>query len=158
MPIATATEAAAPVTESAAPATASPDALKTGRRQSFFNTLGSRKEKKSDAISDTENTDGEGKKSASSKLGGLFRKPSRARSGNRSSEATKTTPVPAISKDLADAPSPISKDVPSGAGTMTNGESTAAPKTVAAHESIGDVGPEAITSGHATHTPVEASA
>ena len=142
-----------PVTSPAATAT-TPDATK-GRRQSFFNTLGSKKEKKSGAISDGEVTDGEGKKSASSKLGGLFRKPSRAQSGKPAAE-----PVPALPKEAADTATPISKDAPTTTEMApTNGETAAESHMPAADKSIGDVGAEAISSGHPRQTPtVEASA
>jgi len=57
----------------AAEAVSSP---KEKRRTSFFGNLGMKKEKKAD--SDNEVTDGEAKETKAKKLGGLFRKPSKA--------------------------------------------------------------------------------
>ncbi|KGO78520.1 hypothetical protein PITC_067870 [Penicillium italicum] len=50
---------------------------KEKRRTSFFGNLGIKKEKKADS-SDNEVTDGEAKETKSKKLGGIFRKPSKA--------------------------------------------------------------------------------
>ena len=80
------TEATAPIASEPTGTAASPDMTKPNRRSSFFNNLGSRKEKRPDLASESETTDGEGRKSTS-KLGGLFRKPSRATSSNRASSA-----------------------------------------------------------------------
>jgi hypothetical protein len=92
LPTTTETSAAA-ATESpvAAGSEAKPD-LDKKRRSSFFNGLGTRKDKKSGEVtSDTEVTEGETKKSPlPQKLGGLFRKPSKA----VKAEETKTEPAP----------------------------------------------------------------
>ena len=82
------------------PTVISPD-TKEKRRQSFFNTLSGKKDRKPDTTSDTEMTDSEGKKPTSNKLGGLFRKASRSTKGP-------STPV----TDPAAPPAPISKDAP----------------------------------------------
>jgi hypothetical protein len=55
---------------------------KDKRRTSFFNTLGSRREKRSEPVADADSVDAEGRHKAGStsplpKFGGLFRKPSR---------------------------------------------------------------------------------
>lgn len=69
----------------AATTTETKPALKEKRRTSLFNGLGSKKEK-----SDTETTEGESRKSPlPQKLGGLFRRPSKA----VKSEETKNEPV-----------------------------------------------------------------
>ena len=103
-------EPAAPAIGSAGPTT-SPDTTKPSRRSSFFNNLGSRKERKSEIASESENTDGEGKKS--SKLGGLFRKPSRATSGNRAGSGK--TPEKAVEKPTATA-EPVEETTETAAG------------------------------------------
>ena len=148
-PAAATAETSAAVTSPAATAT-TPDNGKNSRRQSFFNTLGTKKEKKTGAISDGEPTDGEGKKSASSKLGGLFRKPSRATSGKPTTEAAE--PVPTLPKETTNAPAPITKDAPTAPEmTQTNGETAAEPHVPAAEEPI--------SSGPPHQTPaVQASA
>ncbi len=93
-----------------------PDTTKPQRRSSFFNNLGTKKERRSEAISDAEGTDGEGKKSTASKLGGLFRKPSRA-TPTTNTKTESTTPGKAIVNDTTDAPALISKEEPA----LTNG-------------------------------------
>lgn len=156
-----ATETSAPVTSpvtSPAATATTPENGKNSRRQSFFSTLGTKKEKRSGAISDGEATDGESKKSTSSKLGGLFRKPSRAQGGKPTSEAA--DPIPALPKETTDAPAPITKDAPATTETMhTNGETAAEPHLPAAEKSFGDVDNGAVSSSHPQQTPaVEASA
>ena len=84
--------AASPTTPSATPETTKPQ-----RRTSFFNNLGTKKERRSEATSDAEGTDGEGKKSTGSKLGGLFRKPSRA-AQTSSTKTEPTSPGPNVSE------------------------------------------------------------
>lgn len=121
----TATEPAATTNESSTAAVSSPvspDTTKPTRRTSFFNNLGTKKEKKSDVVSDAEGTDGEGKKSPASKLGGLFRKPSRP------THAASTKPEPTTSGTSAtnepvDAPALVSKEAPESA-TTTEPQST----------------------------------
>lgn len=80
-----------------------PDTAKPARRTSFFNNLGTKKEKKTDAVSDAEGTDGEGKKSATSKLGGLFRKPSRATPGASAKTESSSNNAPAPNNNEAPA-------------------------------------------------------
>lgn len=104
------TEPTAPVAESAT----TPEATKPNRRSSFFNNLGSKKERKSDLASESENTDGEGKKS--SKLGGLFRKPSRATSRKTSEKAAeKPAANPAPVAETSEAPAVDSTEAPTTA-------------------------------------------
>lgn len=129
-----ATGPAADVTESAAPndtpiaSATTPDPAKEKRRSSFFGNLGTKKEKKTDLISDTE--EAEGKKSTPAKFGGLFRKPSRAARSN-ATPSTVTEP----------AGEPANKDGPSIVAT---------PPTPA--------NAEPVSSGHGQHTPVSTSA
>lgn len=154
-------EASAPVTSpvaSPAATATTPENGKNTRRQSFFSTLGTKKEKKPGAISDGEATDGEGKKSASSKLGGLFRKPSRAQGGKSTSDAAE--PMPTVPKETTEAQVPTATDAPiTTEATHTNGETAAEPHMPAAEKSFGDVGTEAASSSHHQQTPaVQASA
>ncbi|KAL9585864.1 MAG: hypothetical protein Q9212_001266 [Teloschistes hypoglaucus] len=123
----------APVTDTAAPtestATApttstttspvSPDTTKANRRTSFFSNLGTKKEKKASAVSDTEGTDGEGKKSGG--FGGLLRKASRAQ-GPRSTPKTAPATNGTVDTETA-APAPTTKETPA-TETLTNGEKT----------------------------------
>lgn len=128
------------------PATESTPGVKEKRRTSLFGNLGTTKRKeKSEATSDAEGTDGEKKSSAANKLGGLFRKPSKA----VKSEEKKPTPSNSETKPIAEGtetetkPEPLAKDEPS-----TNGPTETKPET------IGDVVPEAVT----TAPEVKASA
>ncbi|MCJ1483384.1 hypothetical protein MMC06_003551 [Schaereria dolodes] len=144
-----ATESPAIGTTTSATAT-SPDVPKERRRQSFFGTLGGKKERRTDALSDAEVTDGEGKKSSSGKLGGIFRKASRSA---RSTGSNKPT---------TDAPAPISKDTPAITEASTNGESavgsTANGMSGNNEEStLGDM-PENMTSERSQPAAVQASA
>ena len=90
-----------PITNEAATSptipSATPETTKPQRRTSFFNNLGTKKERRSEATSDAEGTDGEGKKSTGSKLGGLFRKPSRA-AQTSSTKTEPTSPGPNVSE------------------------------------------------------------
>ncbi|KAI4256894.1 MAG: hypothetical protein LQ352_001894 [Teloschistes flavicans] len=143
----------APVTDTAAPtetpATApttstttspvSPETTKANRRTSFFSNLGTKKEKKASAVSDTEGTDGEGKKSGG--FGGLLRKASRA-------QGPKSTPKTASATNGTsdtETPAPTTKETPA-TETMTNGENTTA-----------DVIPNSTTTT-SQQTPVQATA
>jgi hypothetical protein len=107
-----------------------------------------RKEKPADKeTSDAEVTDGETKHKSTPtsplpKLGGIFRKPSRAAKPSADKDA-----APATGTETTAKPEPISKEEP--AAPMTNGDG---PK-----ESIGDVVPEAVNVG-STSTPVHAAA
>lgn len=104
----------APVTTTTATAAAAPSPPATGtekRRSSFFNNLGSRREKRPDAMSDTEVTDGEGKKSNPSKFGGLFRKPSRA-TPTKKSAVDPNASVPTAVKEPADGSAPAGNGTP----------------------------------------------
>lgn len=115
-----------------------PDTTKPQRRSSFFNNLGTKKERRSEAISDTEGTDGEGKKSTASKFGGLFRKPSRA-TPTTNTKIEPTTTGKAVVEDTIDAPALFSKGEPA----MTNGH---------------DMVPETASKTEAQQTLVQASA
>jgi len=66
--------------------------VKEKRRQSFFGSLGGKKDKKVDSSSDNEATGG--------KLGGIFRKASRSAKGSQSAMTDSSTPPAPISKDL----------------------------------------------------------
>lgn len=102
----------------AVPAESTPP--KEKRRTSLFGTLSSKKEKKSDT-SDAELTEGETK--SKNKLGGLFRRPSKAvkLEGNKGDEA----PAATDADTEANKPEPISKDEPAPveATPAVNGES-----------------------------------
>lgn len=102
-PVATTAEAPSETVVAPVPATATtPEAAsKEKRRQSFFTINSSKKEKKEGAISDTEVTDGEGKKPTSGKLGGIFRRVSRSAKGAISPSHDETTAPPLPSKDVA---------------------------------------------------------
>ena len=116
----TTTESTAPANETAPAAVSSsagPDTTKPARRTSFFNNLSTRKDKKSDAVPDAEGTDGEGKKSPASKLGGLFRKPSRATPAAGNKPEPTTSGVNATTES-ADTTAPISKEAPESATTV----------------------------------------
>ncbi|KAL8794463.1 MAG: hypothetical protein Q9195_002936 [Heterodermia aff. obscurata] len=128
-------EPSAPVLDSTA-TSAAPDNAKPARRSSFFNALGTKKERKTDATSDAEGTDGEGKKS--SKFGGLFRKPSRAVPNGKPSTTPASNPGTEALKASVEPAVPISKDVP------TAGDDTEVPA-------------ESATAAH-TQTPVQATA
>lgn len=129
---ATATETSAVVpTES--PVVASSEGkpeLDKKRRSSFFNGLSTRKDKKpGEVTSDPEVVDGESKKSAlPQKLGGLFRKPSKA----VKSEDSKTEPAPTAAGSApitetaeGDLASPVKAEP-----ALTNGTSTAPKETL----------------------------
>ncbi|MCJ1265546.1 hypothetical protein MMC22_005426 [Lobaria immixta] len=110
IPSANTAEGSALVDTPSAQAT-TPDPVKEKRRSSFFGTLGTKKEKRSDVTSDTDIADGEGKKSTPTKFGGLFRKPSRAAtSGNRNSNNA-TSATPAVIEPT-ESPTSTSKDAP----------------------------------------------
>lgn len=119
-----------------------PGAAATGlperRRSSFFNTLGTKKERRAGTTSGDELTDGEGKKQPSGGFGGLLRKASRAQKGSNSA-----------SRDAADVPLP--KETPAAATTLDS----AAEEKPALSE--GEVGSNAINKPH-EQTPVSAAA
>lgn len=147
-PSSTAVGEAEPSTMATLPAatTAIPEPAKERPRSSFFGTLGSKKERRAEATSDSEVTDGEGKKVG--KLGGLFRMPSRAAQGaKRPSNVAHGNP--ATVSEAAEAST--SKDVtaePQTSGDLPNAESSSKP--------VGDAVPSAVTNHH--QTAVEASA
>ncbi|KAL9123095.1 MAG: hypothetical protein Q9187_000346 [Circinaria calcarea] len=94
-------EAPVPSTTTDVTATPTPEATKEKRRQSFFNTISGKKERRTDATSDAEGTDGEGRKTSGNKLGGLFRKASRSTKGP-SAPMTESSPLSGpISEDTA---------------------------------------------------------
>ncbi|KAJ5972225.1 uncharacterized protein N7479_002143 [Penicillium vulpinum] len=111
-----------PAAETPAEAVSTP---KEKRRTSFFGNLGMKKEKKAES-SDNEVTDGEGKetKAKSNKLGGLFRKPSKAVKLDKEevaateTEAADEAPaVPAKETATEDAPAVID-EAPKAAETV----------------------------------------
>ncbi|MCJ1314197.1 hypothetical protein MMC25_007877 [Agyrium rufum] len=133
-------EAAAADTSATSAATkpaTTPEATKEKRRQSFFNLAG-KKDKKVDATSDAEGTDGEGKKeNVTSKLTGIFRKASRSNKGGSSGPVTDASTPPPISKDLESAaetkpPMETATEAPAAA-EPTMLESTEAPVTESTH-------------------------
>ena len=81
-------------------------AIKEKRRQSFFGSLGGKKDKKVDSTSDNETTGG--------KLGGMFRRASRSTKGFQ-----------AVLTDPSAPPAPIGKDLP--VATEAVPEATEAP-------------------------------
>ena len=159
--------AAAPSTEAVAPTTseptgtaASPDTTKPNRRSSFFNNLGSKKEKRPDVASESETTDGEGRKS-SSKLGGLFRKPSRATSGNRASSAK--SPEKIVDKPTATT-EPVKETTETSAVDQTEAPSTTqtdpalAANVSKVDQPTSDLAPEKAMSNGTEPTPVTTAA
>lgn len=135
IPAADTNESSALVDAPSAQAT-TPDPAKEKRRSSFFGTLGTRKEKRSDVTSDTDITDGEGKKST---FGGLFRKPSRAATGGNRSSNNATSTTPAV-VEPTESPTLASKDDPAAVAGDTGFTS------------------EPVPTGPTQHTPVSATA
>ena len=126
--------------------TATPEPAKERRRSSFFGTLGSKKERRSEATSDSEVTDGEGKKVG--KLGGLFRMPSRAAQGTkRASNVAHGNPTTVSEAPEASTRKDVSAE-PQTMGDLTSAESSS--------KAVGDAVPSAVTKQH--QTAVEASA
>ena len=111
--------------------------LKERRRTSIFNSLGTKKEK-----SEAEVTDGETKKSPlPQKLGGLFRKPSKAvRSEENQTQPTATaTPVAPITESTKGEAPPPAK----GETALTNGTSEVPKEPVTqVPETVTGPGPE----------------
>ena len=125
---------------------AAPELPKERRRSSFFGTLGSKKERRAEATSDSEVTDGEGKKVG--KLGGLFRRPSRAaQSVKRPSNVANGNPA-TVSEAAEASNSKAVTTEPQAAGNLTSAETTS--------KTVGDAVPSAVTNNH--QTAVEASA
>lgn len=147
-PSATVIESAEPINKATlqAPTLATPELAKERRRSSFFGTLGSKKERRAEPTSDSEVTDGEGKKVG--KLGGLFRRPSRAAQGaKRASNVANGNP--ATVSEAAEAS--IREDTIADSQTTGNlmGAET---KT----KPVGDAVPNLVADNH--QTAVEASA
>ena len=133
-----------PATETTATAEPAQVTPKDKRRTSIFGSLGGKKEKKS------ETSEGEGAESdskpKSNKLGGLFRKPSKA--------------VKTADKDKEAAPAE-SEAIPEGtekAETEAPATTEAANGVEATEETIGDVSANAVNVGPAATTPVQAAA
>ena len=133
------TPANATATDSTLPATTTPTEK---RRSSFFGTLGTKKGRSTGGTSDSELTDGEGKKQSSGGFGGLLRKASRAQGKGTSGSAA---------KEAADVPLP--KDIPATSEATANGESTGG-KTAPAE---GEAGTNAILNSQ-EQTSVQAAA
>ncbi|KAJ5942355.1 hypothetical protein N7516_002523 [Penicillium verrucosum] len=131
-------EATAKPTEAEA-AVSSP---KEKRRTSFFGNLGMKKEKKAD--SDNEVTDGEAKETKAKKLGGLFRKPSKAVKLDKEEVAAAETEAKADAAEEAPA-------VPAKETATENAPVVEAPKAVETTEETKNV-------NVATATPVQAAA
>ncbi|KAI9881035.1 MAG: hypothetical protein M1830_008917 [Pleopsidium flavum] len=113
-------------TTSTATAT-TPEAVKDKRRTSFFGTLSGKKERVPDVGSEGEVIDGETKQksTSSSKLGGLFRRPSRAVKGEKEVSKNQTT-NPATVNESTEAPAPISKETPTTMTETPNNDETIA--------------------------------
>lgn len=145
--------ATSPVAVSALPTTEThKEPVRDKRRTSLFGGLGSKKEKRGDATSDNEGgkSDGEKKSPLPGKLGDLFRKPTtkaprKAEETHAVTGGTDSTPVPVDSTNHE----PLGNE----AGPLTNSTSSQT------HDNqIGDVVPNAVTTGQ-THIPeVQASA
>ena len=120
------TTEASPPTGTSATASSPPPGPE--KRRSFFNNLGSRREKRPDATSDTDTTDGEGKKANAGKFGGLFRKPSRAiPNGKNATDSTSPTAKEsespaAVAKETPKVAEPhtVTQDEPSRAARLEN--------------------------------------
>lgn len=103
-------------------------ATKEKRRTSFFGSLGVKKEKKADTSDNEATTDGETKeKGKSSKLGGMFRKPSKAvklekgetaptETEAKAAETTETAAEPAATEE---APVATTEETPKVVETTT---------------------------------------
>lgn len=98
------------------------------RRTSFFSNIGTKKERKAGATSDTEVTDGETKKSSG--FGGLLRKASRAQGKNTNASgivkeptsdvpSTMETPVGSTTDGAAEAEKPATTEGETGTNAMT---------------------------------------
>ena len=79
------------MTDAVTPASPEP-VMKEKRRQSFFGSLGGKKDRKVDSSSDNEATGG--------KLGGIFRRASRSTKGSQNAMTDSSAPPAPISKDL----------------------------------------------------------
>lgn len=147
-PSAAVIESAEPINKATlpAPTLATPELAKERRRSSFFGTLGSKKERRAEPTSDSEVTDGEGKKVG--KLGGLFRRPSRAAQGaKRPSNVANGNP--ATVSEAAEAS--ILEDTIADSqttGNLMGAETRSTP--------VGDAVPNLVADNH--QTAVEASA
>lgn len=137
-----------PPTTTNVTATPAPEATKEKRRQSFFGTISGKKERRTDATSDAEGTDGEGRKSSGNKLGGLFRKASRS---------TKAPSAPMTESSL---PGPISEDTAATTEAAPMTESAAEPLSEGnLHPSMnGKASKPDMSGGMPQQTPVPASA
>lgn len=128
---------------------------KDKRRSSFFGALGTKREKKPEVATEAEHAEGETKQKNTStsplpKLGGLFRKPSRAakthlgtgKDDSKAAEGQTSAETPAVPNQET-APS-----VPGENATTTTTSGVSEPQNVlGANGAIGDVVPAAITVG-----------
>lgn len=137
-----------------APAVTSPvtnsETLKDKRRSSFFDTISGRKDKKPDGTSESEATDGEGKKP--NKLQGLLRKASRSAKPAHSPVINSSTP-----------PAPPAKDgeVPTVGGSVPTSDgiqSTKEPKTATTGETEEPVTSVEVPTTTKTSAPATVSA
>jgi hypothetical protein len=112
---------------------------KDKRRTSFFNTLGSRKEKRSEPVADADPVDAEGKHKAGStsplpKFGGLFRKPSRGAKtllDQSKKDTSSDAPAPKSGDSAAD---PTAAPAAVTSQTDTTATDAALPATTTTHE------------------------
>lgn len=133
----TATGTPAATTDSTRPGVA-PTGTTEKRRSSFFNNLGTRKERRTATTSGDELTDSESKKPTSGGFGGLLRKASRAQKSSTSA-----------AKDPADVPLPKDSPATTTAHDGTTGEKPALTE--------GEAGSSSINGSH-EQTPVSAAA
>lgn len=136
-----------PTTGTAPTATATtPEAVKDKRRTSFFGSLGGKKERTAEVGPESEVVDGESrqKSTPTSKLGGLFRRPSRAAKGEKDVSKNQSTSPTAVT-DSTETPVPISKDTPA-----------ATTETPATHDITAE--PQANGIAPAQSTPVQTTA
>lgn len=142
-------EAPVPSTTTNVTATPTPEATKEKRRQSFFNTISGKKERRTDVTSDAEGTDAEGRKTSGNKLGGLFRKASRSTKGP-SAPMTESSPLPG----------PISEDTAATTEAPPTTKATAEPSSegIVPPSMNGKASEPGMSEGIPQQTPVPASA
>ncbi|KAK2760809.1 hypothetical protein FQN54_002047 [Arachnomyces sp. PD_36] len=122
-----------------ATATSEPEKVtKDKRRTSMFGSLGGKKEKKTEEGAESDS------KSKSNKLGGLFRKPSKAVKPTEKKEETPATETEAIPEG--------------GEKTETTEATNGVEATEEKKETIGDVSADAVNVGPSNTTPVQAAA
>ncbi|OAX79490.1 hypothetical protein ACJ72_06191 [Emergomyces africanus] len=120
-----------PAEPAAAETIVTPPAVKEKRRTSIFGNLGSKKEKKPEVATDGEQAGDESKSGSTSplpKLGGVFRRVSKAGKKDKEPAAATSESEPTI-PEAAEKPEPISKDVPIEPAAAVNGTEPSEDKT-----------------------------